>query len=68
MNAENILSDVPLTNLDHREAQFVRAELIEKIAAAIAAEREECAKVAASMIGATRKEIAAAIRARNGSK
>lgn len=78
MKAEDILSDVQLIDLDHREAQFVRAELIEKIDAAIDAavadEREACAKVAESMAmirehahsGFGRAHfIAAAIRARN---
>lgn len=50
MNAADIISDVQLIDLDHRDAQFVRAELAEKIDAAIAAavqaEREACAVVA----------------------
>lgn len=47
MNASDVISDVQLTDLDHRDAQFVRAELIEKIdtaiAAAVQAETERCA-------------------------
>lgn len=49
MSAEDILSNVQLSDLNHRDAQFVRAELIEAIDAAISAavqaEREACAKV-----------------------
>ena len=37
MNAADIISNVELLHLDRRETQFVRAELIEKIDAAIAA-------------------------------
>lgn len=37
MNAIEIISDVQLIDLTHRDAQFVRAELIDKIDAAIAA-------------------------------
>ena len=40
------------------------AEVERRITEAVAAEREACAKLAASMIGVTRHGIAAAIRAR----
>ena len=50
---EDVFSDIQLIDLNHRDAQFVRAELIERIdnavaaaiAAAVAAEREACAVI-----------------------
>ena len=47
--------------------EFVVAYLERFAALVAAAEREACAKVADESIGATRKEIAAAIRARGQS-
>ena len=48
--ASDIISDIQLVDLTHRDAQFVRAELIEAIdkaiAAAVAAERKACEMLA----------------------
>lgn len=62
--AFEIIRDIQLVDLNYRDAQFVRAELSDKIANAIAAavqaEREACAKVAESASvrhGITQAEI-----------
>ena len=48
----------------HEFADDIAAEIDTAISAAVQAETTRCAKVAQSMIGATRREIADAIRAR----
>ena len=54
MSGQSILSEVQLIDLTHRDAQFVRAELIDEIdkaiAAAVQVERETNAKVASAAI------------------
>lgn len=83
MSAADIISDVQLIDLTHRDAQFVRAELIEKIdsaiAAAVAAERDALEAIVYRAImdnnlatynerDMIASEVAAAIRARGGTE